>query len=980
MRCNGYVLFAPLTLCFAASSMHGQAGRGTVTGSVTDAQGGVLYGAQISLDPGGATYVSDQSGSFTATNLAPGDYMLTVVYSGFNNFTQKVTVGAGQPSKLSIQMAVAANREDLQVYAGRQGGEIEAINRTFTADNIINVLPADVITSLPNANVADAIGRLPSVTLERDEGEGKYVKVRGTEPRLTHTTLDGVALASPEANRQIKLDLIPADLVESVQINKTLQANEDGEGIGGSVDLRTKSAQDRPTIYLESTGGYTPIIGGRPAYQFDGTLGKRLLAGKKLGLLVSASYDWNGRGINDVEPGPALTGTYDLRDYRYFRNRKGLGGTVDYRFSDTSSVYLKYLYSRFDNFGDDWIYTPTINSFAPVDPAAPDGPQNPLEGGGDGSTAFTALRRRPVQDIGGLQLGGTQLIKRSVFAWDIDSSIGRTRDEGYSIANFAPISGSNPLNNIQYGLDVSNPLLPHINVQNGVNIFDPSLYFFENQQVQNFYNPEVDLGFGASLLTPYSLGGHASTFEFGGRFRNEHKFENQDTRIFYNNQTTFDAKGRPVYTEDPSFGLSNFLNSFSDPNYYGGSYKFGPAADYDKIRAFQGQQDFGVNDVVGNSFNQLEKVSAGYLMNTTNLGKFRLVLGVRIEGTNENNRGYLGATRSSQIGSTPLILPASYVNVLPSASLRYALTPASGLRLIYGRGLARPQFSDLIPFQSAPSGGNARNTVSQGNPNIKAEYADDIDVLYENALSHQGLLQAGFFYKNLQNPILPTQTLTAPNPAVTGNSLPYFLNQTVNAGSAYVYGLEIAFQQHFTYLPGLLSGFGASANYAYTKSQATLLPFINPADLQPGQVSGSTNRGSEGANPPLIGQAPNSFNFSPTYDSKRLSVRFGMTYNQANIAQYQYNSTKNSGPIVAGGNGGGPAGPNGDQYFYSHLQLDIQGSYNLPKGLQAVAYGLNLNNEVFGFYNGSPNFPIQREFYRQTFGGGLRWSPHRESK
>ncbi len=254
------------------------------------------------------------------------------------NCIQKVTLSAGQSSHVVAALKVATNKEDVQVYAGRQGGEVEAVNRTLTADNIINVLPSDVITSLPNANVADAIGRLPSVTLERDEGEGKYVKVRGTEARLTHTTLDGVTIASPETVRQIKLDLIPADLVESVQINKTLQASMEGDGIGGSVDLRTRSAEDRRTIYLESTGGYMPIIGGRPAYQFDGTLGKRFLEGNKLGTLVSGSYDWNGRGINDIEPGPALAGTYDLRDYRYFRDRWGFGGTLDYRFNDFNKL------------------------------------------------------------------------------------------------------------------------------------------------------------------------------------------------------------------------------------------------------------------------------------------------------------------------------------------------------------------------------------------------------------------------------------------------------------------------------------------------------------------------------------------------------------------------------------------------------------------------------------------------------------------
>src|SRR6058998_1114208 len=139
-------------------------------------------------------------------------------------------------------------------------GEADAINRERTADNVLQVLPAEVIRSLPNANMADAIGRLPSVTLERDEGEGKYVQIRGTEPRLTNVTLDGVNVPSPESGiRQIKLDTISADLVESVEINKTLQANQDADGIGGSVNLVTKTAGERPTIAFSGTGGLTPI-------------------------------------------------------------------------------------------------------------------------------------------------------------------------------------------------------------------------------------------------------------------------------------------------------------------------------------------------------------------------------------------------------------------------------------------------------------------------------------------------------------------------------------------------------------------------------------------------------------------------------------------------------------------------------------------------------------------------------------------------
>jgi TonB-dependent receptor len=448
-----------LALAIAHPSLS-QSGRGTLTGSVVDAAGGVLQGAQVTVNPGSASVVSDATGQFAFTGLAAGQYTVAISYAGFNAFTQQVTVSAGQPTRLAATLTVSSNSQQVDVYTGRAGGELEAINRTFNADNIINVLPADVITSLPNANVADAIGRLASVTLERDEGEGKYVQVRGTEPRLTNTTVDGVNIASAETVRQVKLDIIPAGLVESVQINKTLQANMEGDGIGGSVDLRTKSATDRPSLNLESTGGYTPIIGGRPVYAFSGTAGKRFLEGRKLGILAGGSYDWNGRGINDVEPGPIFLGGYDERDYRYYRNRFGLAGTVDYRFNETSSIYLKGLYALFHNYGDRWDYSQTTAFLADYTPAP-----------GTGNVAFGAQIRRPVQDLGSIQLGGRHVLAQSLFSWDVESSIGRTRDKGYKNASFAPIAG--PLNNFTYSLDNSNPLIPKLTAQ-GVNIYDPS--------------------------------------------------------------------------------------------------------------------------------------------------------------------------------------------------------------------------------------------------------------------------------------------------------------------------------------------------------------------------------------------------------------------------------------------------------------------------------------------------------------------------
>jgi TonB-dependent receptor len=915
-----------------ASPGRAQTGKGALSGVVVDAQGGALQGAKVVADPGGSSALSDAQGQFTLNGLSAGDYNVTVSYAGFAPFTKKVTVVAGQSARLDASLSVAASKQDVQVYAGREGGEIEAINRTFNADNIINVLPADVIKSLPNANIADAVGRLASVTLERDEGEGKYVQVRGTEPRLTNTTIDGVNIASAEPVRQIKLDIIPADLVESVQINKTLQANMPGDGIGGSVDLRTKSAGERPTIALESTGGYTPIIGGRPAYQFDGTLGKRFLEGNKLGLLFGGSYDWNGRGINDVEPGPLLLGGYDQRDYQYYRSRVGFAGTADYRLNETSSIYLRGLYSLFHNYGNRWDYNLGTGFTASGQPD------------GSGSVRFGAEIRRPVQDIGSLELGGRHVISRSLLAWDMESSIGRTRDNGYSDASFKPLKGG-PLDGIQYSLDTSNPLVPKLTPQNGVNIFDPAQYFYTGQSVNHYYNPEVDLGFGAALATSYTLGGHASTFEFGGRFRNVHKFANQNVTFIV---PTANAN-------DPSLAMTNFLGGFTDPNYYGNSYKFGPTVDYDKVNAFAA---VGHSNIQTNNFNLIEKVSAGYVMNTINVSKFRILAGLRFENTSESDNG-------NTVPNGPLVARnGSYLDVLPSASVRYAFTPSSGLRLVYGRGLSRPNFSDLVSFATIAPGG-VRTTSSIGNPNLKAEHADNIDLLYERSLNPVGLLQAGVYYKRLSDPIIPVNTtLKLPDGTTVIQTQPQ------NAGSAYVYGFEIAFQQHFTYLPGLLNGAGLSANYGYSASQLTFPGLLNP--------DGSPTGISRTDKPDLLRQAPHTWNISPTYDKRNLSVRLGLSYNAANIFAYNYSDANAGAFDPTSGSGGGIKGPNGDVYLYSHLQVDLQGTYKLPKGFTAVAYALNLNNEVFGFYQGSTIYPSQREFYKQTFGGGLRWSPSRE--
>jgi outer membrane receptor protein involved in Fe transport len=365
MRKSLYSIFV-ITLMLTAlgpTPVCAQQNRGKVSGMVTDSSNAALLGARVEVHQQGpvvASVASDDQGQFTLSNLAPGSYTIVVSYVGFSSFQAPVVVNVNQVARVNAVLKVATESESVIVTAERAHGEAEAINEEKIADNILNVLPSEVIASLPNANIADAVGRLPGVTLERDEGEGKYVQIRGTEPRLANLTIDGVEVPSPEGGvRQVKLDVIPADLIESVQINKTLQPNMNGDAIGGSVNLVTKKAGDRPTLSLYGLGSFTPIANTRSVYQFGGTAGQRFGVQKRLGVMVSGSYDYNGRGIDDIEPVPGLIqqpgsttltpdiSTAAIREYLYDRKRYGFGGSVDYRLSDSSNLYIHTLYSDF---------------------------------------------------------------------------------------------------------------------------------------------------------------------------------------------------------------------------------------------------------------------------------------------------------------------------------------------------------------------------------------------------------------------------------------------------------------------------------------------------------------------------------------------------------------------------------------------------------------------------------------------------------
>ena len=409
----------------------------------------------------------------------------------------------------------------------------------------------------------------------------------------------------------------------------------------------------------------------------------------------------------------------------------------------------------------------------------------------------------------------------------------------------------------------------------------------------------------------------------------------------------------------PNFAAAQ--GSFNSANYYNNDYfggHFGPVSDFNSVvNLVQTQLASFVDgyktaqNCYPNLFDLTERISAAYAMHTLDWSRVRLQAGVRVESTQMDTHGYnvilypAGAKNcptSTGCGTpVPVTNNPSYMNVLPSVQLRYAITADSNLRAAYARGLSRPDAYQLVPYVTEDDS-TTPATVAIGNPAVKPSHANNFDLLFEQFLKPVGMIQAGVFYKQLSDPLLTTQ-YTPPNGSYAGE----LVSQWINGGNASLYGFEVSYQEHLTHLPGALAGLGIFANYSRTASHV---------DNVPGRTD----------SPALQRQTPNTWNVSPTYDRGRLSVRLGLTYNGPSIFQYGYQTATDVSHL-------GPSGPTGDVYTYPHMQVDAQATVNITRGVRFLVYGLNLNDEVYGLYVGNEVFVRQREYYKPTVAFGIRY-------
>jgi TonB-dependent receptor len=800
----------------------------------------------------------------------------------------------------------------------------QALDKQKDADNIVSVLSGDEIRALPNANAAEAAGRIPGVSLERDEGEGKFVQIRGTEPRLSNVTVDGSHVPGTEqGDRIVKLDDVPADILAAIEVSKTLTADQDADAIGGSVNLVTKTPEGAPRGYVSGQFGHITLL-DHTTGQGGLTWGGRFGPDSKLGFLIGGSVDRFNRVINDVEPAWSVDGSgrsipveWSERDYAYFRDRYGIGGDLDYRFTDHSTIYAKGMWSLFKNHGNRYVYDV---AFDPANDSAGVGPT----GFGTGVALQKQVElRTPTEQLWGVNAGGKQDNGR--WALDYSANLAGTRQEvvGYRSSSF---DYGGPGVTLAY--DGSNITKPSYQFQNGGQATDAAT-------AGNYALSGYSVSGG--LTTGRDMGSQLGALKVGVRFRDETKHYVQTDRQFADSAT------------GPYF-LSQAVTGFSDPNFYSHlqpGFPLGPLPDYGTSTAFENANPsaFANNtDTVGNalaSFSGKERIFAGYLMNDMDLSSaLHVNLGVRVEMTHSS---YVGHAPTDSTGTSVSTVSGThdYTDFFPSAQLRYGLDENTNVRVAVTRAIARPNYSDLAPSLRGTIGTiyqHDYSNLSAGNPSLKPQHSWNLDFLVEKYLpSVGGVISGGVFYKKITDFIVTRDFVySGPYAPFAG----YYGTLPENGGDGHLTGIEADWSQHLTFLPGILSGLGFDVNWTHVSSSVVV-------DTATGRTA------------PMLRQSPDLANAALTYDRGAVSARVAWTYNGANIAGY----------------GDGTPTANGDNYFYAHSQIDASAIFNITPAVQMQLQVLNINNAVFGFFNGTPAhaYDVQREYYGQTFYLGLKY-------
>ena len=895
--------------------------QGVLKGKVIDAQNLSLPGANVILQGTSIGSVSNQNGEFTIVNLEAGSYEVVVTYLGYASLNQNVTITAGETTLVNFKLnETAIEGAEFIVFGDRLKGQARALNQQKNNANITNIVSSDQIGRFPDANIGDALKRVPGITMQNDQGEARNIIIRGMAPQLNSVTLNGERIPSAEGdNRNVQMDLIPSDMIQTIEVNKAVLPNMDADAIGGSVNLVTRQAPNGLRISGTAASGVN-LLSDKPIWTGAVVIGDRI-ANDKLGVIFSGSYNNHNFGSDNVEAvwyesdnGIALE-EFDIREYRVQRVRRSASLAFDYKINDNHTLLLSGMYNhrddwenrfrmrvgRLDDSFDDGDFTET----SPGVFATKGRVQFQTKGGLDNDRIKAA--RLEDQRVYNATLGGSHLFNKLKMDWNVTYA---KASEERPNERYISYRSSNQ----DVIVDISNPEKPLAILSNPADNLGIGLNAIEEQYEYTF---DQDLNAKLDFKLPYSDKG---ILQFGLRYRGKDK--ERDNNFFEYEPVDEDAFGATI-GDVPN-------RNYSDPNYLAGSqYAVGTFATPEFLGGLNVKNgaQFEETDVLeeyvpGNFFANESIVGAYVMADHQFTEKFSAIAGLRLESTSIDYTGNIYDVDNEEFSSATG--DQSYSNFMPGLHLKYDVDPNSIIRFAWTNTIARPNYYDLVPYAFfSPED----EELERGNPNLKPATAMNFDLMAERYYENVGLISFGGFYKDIDDFVytITTQGFTDPQ---FGSNLQY--SRPENGGTASVYGFEAAIQRQ------IFKNFGIYLNYTFTKSNTTGIEGRDEDDLQ------------------LPGTAENMFNASLSYENKKLVVRVSLNYASDYLDEL--------------------GGENFEDRFYDKQTfLDVNASYAITPKWRLFFEGNNLTNQPLRYYQGIQSRTMQMEYYNARLNFGLKF-------
>jgi TonB-dependent receptor len=808
---------------------------------------------------------------------------------------------------LQVQ-AQEASPDHTVVVTGQRSSIRKAILQQEGADNIVSVVSADDIGALPDINASEAAARLPGISVQRDQGEGRYVTVRGLGPDLNAVTINGALVPAPENGRRgVSLDVLPAGMVRSLEVTKTLTPDMDANSLGGTVEVKTMSAFDvkGPLLNMSLGDGYNTLA--RKHSPQAGLLWADRFGGGEFGVAIGASVDRRKLASDDVETGGGwsngrLTGV-EFRDYQPKRENKAAAINLDWRPSRDAMLTLKSFHSSFSD--DEVRDRLTIGNI---------GGGSAAEGASFTGRAERRLRQRKY----------TRTIDSVVLA-------GERNFEGWKVAANAGVSHAdedqpNALNDVQFrqnnvaGLSYSGTELPVLS--GPANLYDASKYNLNAITFQGRASRDKEKHAQFDVSRRFALGELDSTLKFGAKTSRRDKSNDTDQWAF-----TSASASSPNYWGAGPTTLAGFTSgaTVDFPQQIG--LAIDPALVRARVAGLNADAARSLSASVVSDWRLKEDIRSWYVQDSTNFGSWNLLLGVRGEktefgadGNQISTSNAVGAVRSTQ----------SYSNTLPNAQLRYKLDEDTSIRAAVTRAVVRANFSQLAPGIAHASPTEA--TI--GNPDLKPLRSNNLDIGIERVFGADGTLSLYAFKKDIRD--FTYQTNLAGTGAWTGYTT---ATGFVNGDSASVKGLEINYNHALHFLPGLWSGLIVGANGTLTSSDSQLSRFDKATNTM------------RTRSVPLPGQSDRIWNLMLGYEYGPLSTRIAANMKSRYLLQ----------------TGADVLDANQDNWVDSQTQYDFSLRYQLSKRFKLGFEVLNITRERYYVYLGSKQYNVQNEQYGRTF-------------